>query len=116
MAEKKAPIPLAEQHRAAHAARNIVEKYFDRQIDNAKLDAKFDRAKGLEVSKDGCLNAMDALVKMLDVLEEFPDDFRLFYRDLLERQRLKIKDEEAKIADIAAKGGRAIHALRTGSA
>ena len=114
MSEKKAPISLAEMHRAAYASRNMTEKHFDDLIKEANKDEKTVRAKALEASKDGCLAALDARLKMDDVLAEFEDDFRQFYRDLLERQRLKIKDEE--LARVAAAGGRAIHALRTGSA
>ena len=101
MAEKKTPISIAEMHRAAYASRSMTEKYFDDRIDEAKKEGKTDRAKALEASRDGCLAALDARLKMDDVLAEFEDDFRLFYRDLLERQRLKIKDEEAKRKDAA---------------
>ena len=98
MAEKKAPISLAEMHRAAHASRNLTEDRYNDLIENAELDGKSDRAKGLEVSRDGCLAALDARLKMDDVLVEFKDDFRIFYRDLLEKQKLKIEREASESA------------------
>lgn len=110
--QKKAPITLAEMHRAAHASRNLTEDRYDDLIEKAKESGKTDHAKGLESSRDGCLAALDAQLKVWDVLIEFSDDFRPFYRDLLDRQRLKIQQEE----EARAKGGRAIHQLRTGTA
>ena len=101
MAEKKAPISIAEMHRAAYASRNMTEKYYDDYIGRAKKAGNDDLVKMREASRDGCLEALDARLKMDDVLVEFEDDFRLFYRDLLERRRLKIKEEEAKRKDAA---------------
>ncbi len=97
--QKKAPITLAEMHRAAHASRNMTEKRFDDLIEKAKTNGKLSHVKMLEISRDACLAALDARLEIDDVLVEFEDDLRVFYSGLLKRRRIKM--EEAKRKDAA---------------
>jgi hypothetical protein len=86
--QKKAKIPLAEQHRAAHAARNIIEKYYDREIDKAAEHLNEERVKELSGRKSAHIAAMEALLKTLDPMVEFEADTRTFLIGLVQKQKL----------------------------
>ena len=87
MSEPKKKIPLAEQHRAAHASSNMSEKYLDGLIEKAAKDGNEKRASELRASKEQFLPAMEALLKTVDPMVEFEDNTRSFLVGLLEKQR-----------------------------
>ena len=85
MSEKKPKIPLAEQHRALHAAINMTEKRWSDVIDNAPTG----KTEELETRKAAHLAALEALQKTWDFVIEFPDEFRIFVKELAEKRAQK---------------------------
>ena len=89
MSEKKPKIPLAEQHRALHAAINMTEKRWDDQIEKAIPTLDDARVTELRTRKVAHMAALEALQRTWDFVIEFPDEFRIFVKELAEKRAQK---------------------------